>query len=347
MAGSREGYYEIRNRRVYGKELKATAFAGNLLFNGLHWHSSLELLFCLKGKIRVRLEGNVLEMEEGDLLTIDSGMSHEIFDGIPGGLQIIASIDAPALHRGEDERYELATVGKYARSREDEEILSVGQSLRRMTWLLTPDKNEAERFSKQFSQRFLKKMQDGQHPESLQGFRSEEEWNWFHREMYNVLWHLSRNKRKINGADDLHAGEPQKSLEKCLEILNRDFAEELSAAVIAEKTGVSEPTVYRMFKKQIGVSFSNYLNMVRINAACGYLESTDWEIMEVAEKSGFTSLSNFYRVFLQQRGMSPRAWQREKVRHPGRKIPVGQDIMGLNRFENFYELPYERDFLLG
>ena len=216
-----------------------------------------------------------------------------------------------------------------------------------MTWLLTPDKNEAERFSKQFSQRFLKKMQDGQHPGSLQGFRSEEEWNWFHREMYNVLWHLSRNKRKINGADDLHAGEPQKSLEKCLEILNRDFAEELSAAVIAEKTGVSEPTVYRMFKKQIGVSFSNYLNMVRINAACGYLESTDWEIMEVAEKSGFTSLSNFYRVFLQQRGMSPRAWQREKVRHPGRKIPVGQDIMGLNRFENFYELPYERDFLLG
>ena len=53
-----------RLRSVYGKELKATAFAGNLLFNGLHWHSSLELLFCLKGKIRVRLEGNVLELEK-------------------------------------------------------------------------------------------------------------------------------------------------------------------------------------------------------------------------------------------------------------------------------------------
>lgn len=322
MAGSREGYYEIKSGHFYSEEMKATAFAGNLLFNGLHWHSSLEILFCLKGKIRVRLEGNVLEMEEGDILTIDSGMSHEIFDGSRGGLQIIVLIDASMLHRQANEQYELATVGEHRKSREDEEILSVKKSLRRMTWLLTPDRSGGKECS-------------------------EEEWDWFHREMYNVLLHLSRNKRKVAEKNDLRAGAPQKSLEKCLEILNRDFAEELSAAVVAGKLGVSEPTVYRMFKKQIGVSFSDYLNMVRINAACGYLENTDWDIMEVAEKSGFTSLSNFYRVFSQQRGMSPRAWQKEKVRHPDRKSSVGQDIMGLNRFENFYELSYERDFLLG
>ena len=218
MAGSREGYYEIKSGHFYSEEMKATAFAGNLLFNGLHWHSSLEILFCLKGKIRVRLEGNVLEMEEGDILTIDSGMSHEIFDGSRGGLQIIVLIDASMLHRQANEQYELATVGEHRKSREDEEILSVKKSLRRMTWLLTPDRSGGKECS-------------------------EEEWDWFHREMYNVLLHLSRNKRKVAEKNDLRAGAPQKSLENCLEKLNRYFEEELSAEVVDGKLGVSDPTV--------------------------------------------------------------------------------------------------------
>ena len=332
MATDRQGYYEIRGGLTHGDGLKAMVLAGNLLFNGLHWHSSLELLFCLRGRLQVNLAGEVLEMTAGDLLTIDSGLSHEIFDGVPGGLQIITLVDASLLHRAEGERYALSTVGRYAKPRGDAEILSVQQSLRRMAWLLTPEPADG---------------QEAAWPDGSLPLRSEAEWNWFNRELYNVLWHLSRNKQTVAGNGGPAGGQPQKNLRACLEILNRDFAQELNAAAVAEKAGVSEPTLYRMFKKQIGVSFSSYLNMVRVNAACGYLENTNWDMTTVAEKSGFTSLSNFYRVFRQYRGCPPGTWQKEKLRQPGRRLPIHQDIMGLNRFQPLGELPYGRDSLLG
>ena len=328
MAAERQGYYELRDEWTRGEGVKAIAFAGNLLFNGMHWHSSLELLFCLKGQLRVNLAGEMVRMAAGDLLTIESGQSHEILDGAPGGLQIVASLDGSLLHRGEKERYALSTVGRYALPRQAEAIRSAERSLRWMTWLLTPDPAL------------------GDTPEALPLLQAEEGWNRYHRELYNLLWQLSRHKQAAEEPSRPDRIGPRENLRACLEILNRDFARELTAAAVARQVGVSEPTLYRLFKNQMGVSFSAYLNMIRVNAACGYLENTDWNMTTVAEKSGFASMSNFYRVFWQYRGCSPGAWQRQQVRQPGRRLPVHQDMMALNRFEPFSALPYGRVVLL-
>jgi AraC-like DNA-binding protein len=174
--------------------------------------------------------------------------------------------------------------------------------------------------------------------------KTEEEWNCFHMELYRVLMYLSRHKKQAEDVKELSS--PKAIFTKCVEILHEDYGKPLSAKVLAAAVGVSESTIYRMFQKQLGVSFISYLNTIRVNAACGFIENTDMSITEIADQCGFSSLSNFYRVFHEYKGQAPRAYRKEEGDTFFENKILRQNIMDLNRFQNFWELPYEREELL-
>lgn len=65
----------------------------------------------------------------------------------------------------------------------------------------------------------------------------------------------------------------------------------------------------RYFKKHTGHTFVSFLNSMRINEACKKLtENSDESISVVAYKCGFTSITNFNRVFKSVMGNSPRGY---------------------------------------
>ena len=39
--------------------LKMNVIAGNILFNRLHWHDSLEIICCIHGSVQVRIQGRL------------------------------------------------------------------------------------------------------------------------------------------------------------------------------------------------------------------------------------------------------------------------------------------------
>ena len=53
-----------------------------------------------------------------------------------------------------------------------------------------------------------------------------------------------------------------------------------------------------------------YINKVRIQAACEILKKTDESISDIAYKCGFTTNSTFNRNFRQFTGMSPVEWRK-------------------------------------
>ena len=65
----------------------------------------------------------------------------------------------------------------------------------------------------------------------------------------------------------------------------------------------------RYFKKHTGHTFVSFLNEMRINEACKKLTGNKYEsISVVAYKCGFTSITNFNRVFKSIMGNSPRGY---------------------------------------
>ena len=77
------------------------------------------------------------------------------------------------------------------------------------------------------------------------------------------------------------------------------------------KTAYMTPHAFcRYFKKHTGYTFVSFLNEVRVNDACKNLidgKKADC-ISGVAYKSGFSSITNFNRVFKSVMGQSPRAY---------------------------------------
>ena len=84
---------------------------------------------------------------------------------------------------------------------------------------------------------------------------------------------------------------------------------------ICEKVGYNNPQYFsQLFKKETGYTFSDYVNMRRMQIAGErLLEGAGTE--EVSEAVGFESVKSFFRAFKSYYKMSPSAWKKE---HSGR-----------------------------
>ena len=72
--------------------------------------------------------------------------------------------------------------------------------------------------------------------------------------------------------------------------------------------GLSETYFSKLFKDLCGMTFSQYLNVVRIEKAIDLLSSeTAYSITEIASICGYSSIRHFNRSFLQITGYSPSA----------------------------------------
>lgn len=70
-----------------------------------------------------------------------------------------------------------------------------------------------------------------------------------------------------------------------------------------------------MFVQYLGCGFVDYLNQVRIERACCYLDQKSLKNNEVAFKVGFRDEKYFSRVFKKIMGMTPREYRnREETR---------------------------------
>lgn len=327
---NRRGYYETEKIGDYF-HLPVTVSAMNVMVNGRHWHEHLEILYCKKGKQRVRVEEKEFLLSPGDFVTVNSGESHEIFGGNPGGLQIICSLEK-RLFRDPDSRViQCCTQGEESVSPEDADLIR--EALSRMAYESMAEAKPAKGNDEEISF-------ENSFGNPLKG---EESWNRYHMYMYQLLMVLSRhtiakksgNRRK------------RKDIDTCIAYINTHLGETLHAGVLADLLQVSETTVYRLFSRQLGLSLNEYITVVRVEAVCRLLEETEEDITGIAYQCGFGGLSNFFRVFQKYVGTAPGEYRknfRQSARHPLLQQP---EIMKLNRFQNFYELGYSREELLS
>ena len=67
---------------------------------------------------------------------------------------------------------------------------------------------------------------------------------------------------------------------------------------------------YRMFKQQLGESFSVRLRRIRLAKAEDALKNTSASVSEIAYLCGFASLSTFSKVFKAKVGRNPTTYRR-------------------------------------
>lgn len=98
-------------------------------------------------------------------------------------------------------------------------------------------------------------------------------------------------------------------LGQLLDAIHENYTRPLSISELASGVGMSESTLCRFFKKMMGQSVNNYITQVRLGKGCSLLVQTDKPVALVAELSGFNNLSNFNRLFLKYKQVTPKAFR--------------------------------------
>ena len=88
------------------------------------------------------------------------------------------------------------------------------------------------------------------------------------------------------------------------------LSEELSIVRIGEVAGMSESRFSHVFKEETGISFMEYVGMVRMEKARELLQNTDLRINEIAERIGISNPNYFSAQYKKRTGQSPNEFRR-------------------------------------
>ncbi len=102
---------------------------------------------------------------------------------------------------------------------------------------------------------------------------------------------------------------------RALKYIKETYTSRITLEEVSEISGVSKYHFTRAFKRVMGISFSDYLNHIRVKKAEEILANPDLSISEVAFSTGFNSLRQFERVFKSTSGKPPVKYRKEKYAH--------------------------------
>ncbi|GEP44909.1 helix-turn-helix domain-containing protein [Brevifollis gellanilyticus] len=104
----------------------------------------------------------------------------------------------------------------------------------------------------------------------------------------------------------------QQAISKAVRHLLASFREQVRLEDVLILTGMSRPTFARQFKKHSGKTLSEFLNHLRLQAACRELVESDRSVLEIALGSGFTQVSFFNRLFRRLQRCSPTEYRAKR-----------------------------------
>jgi AraC-like DNA-binding protein len=107
---------------------------------------------------------------------------------------------------------------------------------------------------------------------------------------------------QMQGRDDA-AGQDQ--INAVVDRITSDLTGPLVAGAVAAELGMSESRFSRFFRRATGNTFTDFVNLVRVNRACQLLMETDRQVTRICYEVGFNNVANFNRRFREIKGMTP------------------------------------------
>lgn len=93
-------------------------------------------------------------------------------------------------------------------------------------------------------------------------------------------------------------------------IMHQNYTEQLSIQQLAKLANLTERTMQRRFQKATSYNPSQYLQRLRVQNACDYLENTNRSFEWIANQVGYEDISACRKVFINIVGLTPREYRK-------------------------------------
>jgi len=263
-----------------------------------HWHDFMELSYVRAGHGTYEIEGRAFQVSPGDIVVINNAERHRVTYRPEDPLHETVMHFAPELLCAREED---SLDSQYLRL-----FAHDGAGLSNRPELASHRRTEVEQLVSGIVREYREKRP------------------WFELMIKSQLLALVTLLLRESGAPQ--TPDPRRAalrrtqiarLERILAYIRDSFAGEIRLAEIAGRFAMSPAYFSDYFRRNLGVTFSEYLSRVRIQEAVRLLDQDRMRVLEVAHACGFSSPASFYRAFRKVTGTAPREHRPAGPRDPG------------------------------
>lgn len=251
-----------------------------------HWHTAIEIIMPVTGAYDVIVGKDCYELQEGDIIMINSGVVHGMKFVSPGE-RIVMLVEPGSVDNQEEmETIFLRLPPVYFKKADEEDPFYL--FLRSQILELV---REYDRVGSGMSPKICSDLKELFSEFGRKGFSD------------------------ANAQNTFGAMKQQEYIEAVLHAchyINIHYMENLTLEEVAAVSGFSKFHFTRIFKQYMNMTFYEYLNSKRVKRAEELLYNKKMSITDVAMNSGFSSLSAFNRTFKTVKGCSPSDYRRQR-----------------------------------
>ncbi len=257
-----------------------------------HLHTDVELLYVVEGSIKVKLKDSVFTLERDNVLVINSSIQHSI-ESV--GKSIVCSI-----------MYDYQVLVHILKKPNSFFIC-----------------NSAADTTKSYSQ-IVSLCRDivYQHVTSLKKTDS-----LIYSYLYRLLDELIENRMVDDTNNEISDNfDADEKLQIIIHYVHTNFQDGISLSDLAKQMYTSTSTLSRLFKKQTGTYFAEYVNQVRTRYAVDELLYTEKNMTKIAMDCGFSNASAFTKVFREIYNMAPTEYRQKMKGQAVKTDDVDEEI---------------------
>lgn len=252
-----------------------------------HWHREMEILFVLRGRFRLVVDGQTCEMDEDDLIVINADVPHNSTSTARDTLVCGVHLDVTHFERmgltGFASREYLCRTFLHSRSF----LTKVAPLKALMARLILDQINRPEEMlARQTIANLIA--------------------------CYLYRWIPYRTAGVDNGP--LRPDSRNRILRIMDTLGGQDDAQHLSE--IAEAEGLTLSHLSRLFKRHLGIGYRDYSQNLRLDNCAGELRATEDTISTIMERNGFGNPAVFYNKFRARFRCSPAEFRRGRPMRP-------------------------------
>lgn len=128
--------------------------------------------------------------------------------------------------------------------------------------------------------------------------------------LLSALIHIMRNYPYTQKASDFAGGKAAEQLKNAMLYIDSNLEQHLTLKDIADTACMTQTYFSSVFKKFNGISPWEYITIKRVEMAVVLLKTSELSKLEIAERCGFSSSSNFYKAFFKITGKHPKDYCR-------------------------------------
>lgn len=119
-----------------------------------------------------------------------------------------------------------------------------------------------------------------------------------------------------NGLEKKYKGKYFHGMSRSIAYIHEHFTKKIDLSIAAREAGMSISCFERTFKKKTGLTFTNYINILRVTRAQELLKDETLSMSDIAFACGFTNQFHFSRTFKKFNSVSPSVLKKTILEYP-------------------------------